>query len=102
MNVPGIIFNDASKHSTKPLLLHHPISFDQAQAMNNAIAQRVRLPGYYNVSTRNCGNFVEDMLVTGGMQSLDVDEGEKLPRVLYTWLDTVGGWYGDDPPGKLF
>jgi hypothetical protein len=75
----------------KVVYLHHLITPEQDQAMEQAIEQRSNNPGIYNLSSRNCAMFVEDVLQAGNV--VNSQSGDYHPWFVYQWLETIGGFY---------
>ncbi len=91
-NVPGGVFNDANMNGAATVIyLHHRTTPEQDQAMQQAINQRMRNPGKYNLTGRNCATFVEDVLQAGNV--IDSQSGDYHPWFVYEWLETIGGFY---------
>ena len=61
---------DVAPHS----YLHIPVSADQAQAMQAAMAKRTANPGRYNLLFNNCAGFVESVLHAGGVSGVPHSE----------------------------
>ena len=86
-NVPGQILNDALNNPGEtPKIIRIQTSAEEDRAMQAAMAQRTNTPGEYNLGSRNCAHFVEDVLNAGGVRGIP---DTKYPKDLFRVLEAI-------------
>jgi hypothetical protein len=89
--VPGILKDDLATYPGKPhSYLHIPVDQADANAAQQAITNRANGEDarweYYDLHTRNCAQFVEDVLHAGNVPDVP-NHAVWMPRILWSILD---------------